>query len=267
MSKEFFIFPYKAESEGAKKLSEALDCYRISRTNSRFTRSDDKIIINWGWGNTLPTEVAACPIIINQPASVEKAIDKIKTFQCFREHMIACPDWTTNRTEAESWWRSGYTVYCRTQTSGHDGSGLVAAHNSYNSPVTVVDAPLYTRGISGGSTNTEYRVTVFGEDAISYQKKVIRSDFTGTPNHLVRTSGNGWGFDYVSERDVPHQVDAEAIASVQALGLDFGGVDVLYSTVYRKAYVLEVNTAPELTPFSLGKLKDALLQYKESLEE
>ena len=40
------------------------------------------------------------------------------------------------------------------------------------------------------------------------------------------------------------QVKEQAVLSVKAVGLDFAGVDVIWNDKQKKAYVLEVNTAP-----------------------
>jgi len=45
----------------------------------------------------------------------------------------------------------------------------------------------------------------------------------------------------------------EGLASVMALGLDFGAVDIVYNENDNKAYVLEINTAPGLSGTTLEK--------------
>jgi glutathione synthase/RimK-type ligase-like ATP-grasp enzyme len=44
----------------------------------------------------------------------------------------------------------------------------------------------------------------------------------------------------------PNTVEEQAIKAVQALGLDFGSVDVIWNERHSLPYVLEVNTAPGL---------------------
>lgn len=248
-----YVFPYKATSKSAIAISDALDCYRINRTNSAFTYAEDKVVINWGWGDILPREVARCRVI-NKPEAIALAIDKKKAFQKFIDARVKCPAYTTDKTTAKQWSNEGYRVYCRTTAHGSDGQGIVVTSPRSDS---IPNASLYTRGIS---IRNEYRVHVVGDDIISYQKKVHTSDRT-EHNPLVRTTDGGWGFEVVEERYVPDNIDDECIAAVKSLGLDFGGVDVVQSEVDRMAYVLEVNTAPHMTPYSAGKLATALKEY------
>jgi glutathione synthase/RimK-type ligase-like ATP-grasp enzyme len=266
VSKEFFIYPYSADSASAKALSEELDCYRINLVNSQFRGAPHKVIINWGHGNSLPDEVFRCPNILNKPDNVRKAVNKIKTFEAFDDAMVRCPLWTTHIETARGWYLSGYNVYCRQRVEGCDGAGLVVV-NSDTDPVTdIVPAKLYTQGIRFSNTHgDEYRVNVFQDQAVSYQKKVSRADRAHNANRWARTTEGGWCFEVAEERNVPPQVDSEAIAAVKALGLDFGGVDVVYSRWNTKAYVLEVNTAPELTPHACTKLGNALKEYLREL--
>jgi hypothetical protein len=54
---------------------------------------------------------------------------------------------------------------------------------------------------------------------------------------------------YAMPRQVPPTIPPIAVAAVQALGLDFGAVDVVVH--HGTPYVLEVNTAPELAHYTL----------------
>lgn len=251
--KNIFVFPYKAGSRSAIAISDALDCYRINRDgSSRFSRGSNKAIINWGWGSTLPEEVAACTII-NKPEAVARAISKIDSFRCFIRDRVKCPDFTTDSTTAKQWLNQGSKVYCRAHNEGSDGSGLTV----HSDPLTALpSARLYTKGLS---IRDEYRVHVVGDEVVTYQKKVRRSDVT-SHNDLIRTTGGGWGFEVVEdERLISPNIDDECILAIKSLGLDFGGVDVI--DCGGKAYVVEVNTAPHLTPYSSRKLAEALRSY------
>jgi glutathione synthase/RimK-type ligase-like ATP-grasp enzyme len=100
---------------------------------------------------------------------------------------------------------------------------------------------------------------VVGDEVITYQKKVPISSRTDH-DYDIRTTAGGWGFEVVEdERNIPSNIDEECILAIKALGLDFGGVDV--AEVCNKAYVLEVNTAPHLTPYSARKMAQALREY------
>jgi glutathione synthase/RimK-type ligase-like ATP-grasp enzyme len=254
--KDLFVFPYKAGSRSAIAISDALNCFRINRDgSSRFARGSNKAVINWGWGDSLPLEVAACTVI-NKPEAVARAISKIESFKRFIEYRVNCPDFTQDRTTATQWAVQGHRVYCRSTSSGSDGSGLTVVSVPPGGTVNLPNARLYTKGLA---IRNEYRVHVVGDEVITYQKKVPRSDVSNH-NMDVRTTNGGWGFDVVEdERLVPSNIDDECILAIKALGLDFGGVDVVDNG--GKAYVIEVNTAPHLTPYSSRKMAEALREY------
>lgn len=250
--KDIFVFPYKAGSKSAIAISDALDCFRINRdSNSRFTYGPNKAVINWGWGDSLPPQVAQCQVI-NKPEAIAKAVNKIESFKAFIANRVKCPDFTQDKTTAQQWLNNGSHIYCRTSASGSDGSGLIVV----SPPETLPIARLYTKGLS---ISNEYRLNIVGEEVITYQKKVKVSGRTDH-NPLVRTTNGGWGFEVVEdERNIPENIDEEAIMAVKSLGLDFGGVDVISSG--GKAYVVEVNTAPHLTPYAARKVAEALREY------
>lgn len=248
--KDLFVYPYRADSQGAIAISDALDCFRISLSNSRFTYGANKAIINWGTGNSLPSEVGRCQVI-NKPEAICKAVNKIDSFKCFIRDRVKCPDFTTDKTTAIQWLNQGHKVYCRQDASGSDGSGLTVV-----SPpaTTLASARLYTKGIH---ITNEYRVHVVGDEVITYQRKIAN---IASPNYDVRTTSGGWDFEVIEdERLVPANIDDECILAVKSLGLDFGGVDVVCDGGI--AYVVEVNTAPHLTPYSARHLAAALKEY------
>ena len=257
--KDIFVFPYKAGSKSAIAVSDALDCFRINRENSRFTYGPNKAVINWGWGGSLPPEVERCQVI-NKPEAIALAVNKIASFKKFIEHRVKCPMFTQDRTTAQQWINDGYRVYCRMSADGSDGSGLQVLQPGTGSFLpTIPEIPvarLYTRGLT---ISNEYRLNVVGEEVVTYQKKVKVSDRTDH-NPYVRTTSGGWGFEVVEdERNIPGNIDEEAIMSIKALGLDFGGVDIISSG--GTAYVTEVNTAPHLTPYAARKVAQALKDY------
>ena len=71
-------------------------------------------------------------------------------------------------------------------------------------------------------------------------------------NWKVRNHDNGFIFQ-IEDFDLPEDCETQAIAAVEALGLYFGAVDVVYNGREKKAYVLEVNSAPGLSGTTLDK--------------
>ena len=76
------------------------------------------------------------------------------------------------------------------------------------------------------------------------------------PDRLVRSHGD-WVFCRNNLAPYPDTIKQQAIAAVQALGLDFGGVDIALDTEHNTC-VFEVNTAPGLTGTAVEILADAL---------
>lgn len=87
----------------------------------------------------------------------------------------------------------------------------------------------------------EFRVHVFKTD--KYRSIKLQEKLGG--EGYVRNHRHGWLFLPPLHRVEAKLARKEAKKAVEALGLDFGAVDVLVKD--GKAYVLEVNTAPALT--------------------
>lgn len=87
----------------------------------------------------------------------------------------------------------------------------------------------------------EYRVWVYRRRHLgTYEKRMTRPvEYT----RIGSSSKNGFGFYIVPSDEVPRRAVHEAAHAVDALGLDFGAVDILEGKD-GKFYVLEVNTAP-----------------------
>lgn len=245
---KLFIYSYDEKSESVDKLKAALkekghEALSIKHQGSTFKGGRDKRVLNWG-SSDLPREVRLSSII-NPEQAVHTAIDKIEAFRVMEKNLVSLPLWDTENSFSQQ----QYPIVCRTKIKGADGAGIVIA----NKPDELVDARLYTQLVA--STH-EYRVMVHKHDIISTQIKHQKKDAPKGASAFIRTTANGWGFD-VAEK-VPAKVKEQANEAVSALGLDIGGVDVVWDGL--RAYVLEVNTAPQLTPYTAGKLADSLIK-------
>lgn len=228
-----YILPYKASSESAKALANALDIKRIKLENSKF-KPKGKRVINWGCSSIPEYIKNSNAEILN--ADVSLASCKKKFFMAVAGNEWCIPFYLS-KEEAIA---SGKTIVCRTILNGHSGAGIVIAEN----PEEIVDAPLYTEYIK---KEQEYRIHVFDGNIIFEQRKARNKDVEDdNVNWQVRNHANGFIYSHQGV-DVPECVQWAAIASVQAVGLCFGAADVLYNAKQNKAYVLEVNTAPGLS--------------------
>jgi hypothetical protein len=128
---------------------------------------------------------------------------------------------------------------------------LVGVFNELRTPRTVEntvqlpEAPLYTRGISNKG---EYRVHVVDGEVILYQKKSRRVDDNGEvitaegAEADVRNLASNWVYRTGNLKRLD-RVEELAVEAIEALGLDFGAVDIIMDE-NGDVFVLEVNTAP-----------------------
>lgn len=232
-----WVFPYRPGSNSARDLAAELGVRRISHTNSRFRGTQEKTIINWG-SPRIPEEVAKCRIL-NPPERIRRASDKLQFFQ---NAECRKPDHTTSMGTAREWSEMGRTVVERHILNGHSGAGIRLVER----PGDLTEAPLYTVYVP---KRQEYRVHVGNSGVICVQRKARRTDVPDDQiNWKIRNNDNGFVFARHGDAlgDVPQDVLDQAILAVDSLGLDFGAADVVFNDRTRRAFVLEVNTAPGL---------------------
>lgn len=218
------VHPYKFGSASAKVLARGLNTIRV-RDVGRYVKRQGDIILNWG-NTTLPTWGNSD---LNKVEAVAKAVNKAVALDTMKQAGVRTVEHTDNSDMVRTWLSEGHTVYARTLTRASEGRGIHVLKQG----MTIPHATLYTKGIVGD----EYRVYVFDGVVIDYTKKVpLRSNADST----IKSHGNGWTFARNVERRL--SIETEAVKAVQALGLDFGAVDIITfgKTGVR---VLEVNTA------------------------
>lgn len=177
-------------------------------------------------------------------------LNKIQQFQRFREHNVACPNFTTNPNDVAE--LGSKTVFARTLINSTNGRGIVEFEVGED---PTPRAPLYTEYIP---KKAEYRVHVFGNTVIDIQQKRKRRGFDGDRDTRVRNMANG----YVYCRDgitPPSGIEALAVAAVRAVGYQYGAVDVVYNEKNARLAVLEVNSRPGLLGTTLDRYSDALV--------
>lgn len=251
-----YIYSHNPRSEGAKLLSQALGVKRIKHGNSKFRGRNDKCVINWGAG-TLPDQIQECNIL-NKPEAIRNASNKLKSFELFKEAGVVVPLFFTTKAEASDYLQEddSRSVVCRTVLNGHSGVGIVMA----NSADDLVDAPLYTAYVK---KQEEYRYHVFMGKVVDIQRKARKLDVPAEEvNWQIRNLDGGFIFarENVNENEIASE---NAIMAVEALGLDFGAVDIVWNKREDKYVVLEVNTAPGL---SGSTLQGYAQRFKEILQ-
>jgi hypothetical protein len=254
--KTFAIFPWAMDSEPAWRLQKAMSRklgYNVEMLYGHKGQSITKnhAILDWGRSDN-PDWFRADVPWLNKPESIYNSVDKNRSFQCFVGECRTVP-FTMDRDTALEWFEEGANkICCRTKTKGYDGDGLVLA----TKPSQVVYAPLYTKYIPA---QAEYRVYVFNGKAVDWLRK---SNEEGVQSQDIRTEGNGW--IYVRGNYIPEDCKAQAVKAIKAVGLDFGGVDVLYSQD-GKAYVLETNTAPDIWATTVSIFADEIVAWLQAL--
>jgi hypothetical protein len=251
------VFPYKLGSQSAKALAHGLNVLRVKPTYDARRRD---VIINWG--NSRPSAILHTSHDLNKHEAIALAANKLKTFQTLTaagfEHI---PNYCTSQYDASNMLylatNGGETlgkesIYCRTSLTGHSGSGIVIAKNTYE----LVEAPLYTLGTKH---KHEFRVHVFKGEIIDVQQKKRRMDFTGSSSG-IRNHSNGYIYAR-ADIDVPELLLSSSIQAVNLLGLDFGAVDVGYRERDSRVFIFEVNTAPGLVGTTLDKYVNTFKEY------
>jgi len=100
-------------------------------------------------------------------------------------------------------------------------------------------------------TAREFRVHAFQGDILKISEKILTNE-EQFQHPWVRNFENGFTFRNVNNLQprVQQRIEAAGQEAVEALGLDFGAVDVLLGDDHN-VYVLEVNTGPGLADNSL----------------
>jgi glutathione synthase/RimK-type ligase-like ATP-grasp enzyme len=261
------ILPYNLGSASAKLLSNALGCLRLKTRGSSYVPKRGDIVINWGYHGPLPASYFNTQgfTLLNSPSRVINAVNKIRCFERLKELGVKHPLFWTNKEEARQWLHEGEgtrKLVCRTIVNGQEGRGIIICTN----PLDIPDCPLYTQYIKKKAEYRIHAVAKYVHDgdystyAISASRKGLRQ---GMEPNDVRNTANGYVFVRTSLDDVPDKVLKEAGKAILALGLDFGGVDVVWNEHYQEAYVLEVNTAPGIE----GSAVDAYVNHFNSLKD
>ena len=236
-----FIYSHNPLSQGARRLAQELGIRCIKHHNSRFTGRRAPYVINWG-ASALPLPWGARVRLLNAPGDVERVSNKLTFFEdMFIAAMDIIPQYTINIEVAQEWKDNGTLIVERHLLRGSRGAGIrmVGAQEELQA------APLYTQYIKKA---TEYRIHVFDGEVIDSQRKVVKKTWrqmAQNPNWKIRTHDNGFIYQRQGV-DIPPLVVDAAERAMEASGLLFGAIDVIWNNKQKRAYVLEINTAPGL---------------------
>jgi glutathione synthase/RimK-type ligase-like ATP-grasp enzyme len=243
------LYPYKQGSASAKALAQALGIKRIRKEGKDITPD---CWINWG-SSVRPARINVGSNVINFPANVGWASNKLQAFEMMHAHRVNIPVFIFSHQLAKDVIDAGRTLVARTILNGHSGAGI----HILDKNTEFVEAPLYTEYIK---KKDEYRVHVHNGHVFFIQRKARKLDVLDDEvNWKVRNHANG--FIYANQNvELPIEAKENACLAVRALGLDFGAVDIIHG-MDGEFYVLEVNTAPGLTGTTLDKYVEQFQQY------
>lgn len=254
--------------------AEGLNAKLLKLLGSTWTGTNRSLLVNWGCSSRITSGTNAK--VLNRPNNIANAANKLKSFELFKQHDVSHP-WYVARsdndfmeklvTEAVENPHAGFMF--RTTATGYGGEGIhpveflgvkVIEHsgtinrdtvesyirlvlNNISDPVVFVSKYFKARD--------EFRVHVVCGQVIFCQRKALRQDDQrpANPNFAVRNHTNGFIFQQ-NNIEVPEVVKAEAVKAVQALGLDFGAVDIKSKQEASRpehCAVLEVNSAPGIS--------------------
>lgn len=260
-----YIYPYRVGSASVNAMKEALQAKSIKLADTKFKGSPDKNVVNWG--NSTPFDELDKCCLLNHPDSVGVASNKLKLFNHLNG-VVSIPEYTTSPSQVMEWVRDGHQVFAREKLTGHSGEGIVILEDQES--VEEYDhsrAQLYTKYVK---KKDEYRVHVFrnkdGYEVLDVQRKAIPNYLqkmvrSGDFDTRIRTHAYGYIFVRNEDKEYPEQVKDVAIKAIEATGLDFGAVDIIFNVRYDKAYVLEINTAPGLEGTTLKNYVEAFAKY------
>lgn len=204
--------------------------------------TDDLVVVRWGSSRATPHDQAINPI-----GAIKLAANGSQALRHLKDNDIYVPDVFTTPPEDEKL----YPIFGRIHNH-RAGLDIVVCETPEEARES--DRTYFTRMVS---VDMELGIHVFGSRVIKVFRKVPRRD---KYHPFIRTTEFGWGYHRVALDRYPksHRV---AIATVEALGLTFGRVDLGWSRKESKYVVFEANTAPALNPHTKELYVERLTDY------
>ena len=194
-------------------------------------------LIRWGNGRDPESDTGRS---LNPAKAIWTAGDKLASFQKLAQAEVRIPEFTTTAPDSDGVWLAR-------KRRGFGGRDIQVYEGA-----AIPGTEFYSRYVPN---DREYRVHVVGDKIVRVQRKYLERP-AQRRSEYIKNHQNGYVFKTPSKRLNKDRLDA-AVKAVQALGLDFGAVDLVVGHD-NLCYVLEVNTAPACAPKTLQAYAVAL---------
>ena len=220
--------------------------------------SDTNKVIRWGCTSRINADIT-----YNKPEAIRKASDKLRARKILEKNDVPIP-----KTYSLSELSNGYELPLIGRPKKHHGG-----KNFYYCE-TVIDV---SKAVADGCEyfqefypkTKEYRVHACHGKVIICSEKFVDDEDTLVWNLTRNKNGE---FKALRWSQIPPHIAKLGIKAVQALGLDYGAVDIIAEPKVDKphnAVVLEVNTAPKLGEYGASRYAEYFdwLLYKNEKRE
>jgi glutathione synthase/RimK-type ligase-like ATP-grasp enzyme len=246
--KTCILYSNKSSLTG-KQLKQSLSATR--KRTSRRAKCD--ILVRWGSTESFPSLSAKREL--NSLEAVLRTSNKLEMIRTLSAAGITIPAFNTTVEDIDQCKDSSGNCYIRNK------QGVVRYGNDFN-PLTDL---YYTKPVA--FKRREYRVHVFLGKVIGIYEKIPKVEGAENRPKLFKSDTCRFVRSDPSISRVDQNAQASCIAAVQALGLDFGGVDLI-RTKDAQFCIVEVNSAPGLNSQMLIKYTQEVENYslQDSLE-
>jgi hypothetical protein len=254
---------------------------RVGRGKSLdYTEFDLDIVIRWGSSAPIQTD---CKTIINRANCIEEASNKLLSLKIMSLSAVRVPVfWKNDHKFHEDPGHPGHRI--NEDVLNEDGTVAQICFGRKKRHVRGEDIQIYLPGdsIVGSRSDyftvfveprKEYRIHVMNGRVILCQKKYFGQELYAAMaeesgeaqfehrSKFIRNNSHGWRFYNMTDMGhTPQDVMDQALMAIEAHGLHFGAVDVIWGKD-KKAYALEVNTAPGLRDANLNLYAQSFIKY------
>lgn len=243
MSDTFLLYHDSTDTTG-RKLGQYLGIDHGKQVSGEY----DTLI---RWGSRVHAGMAQPNTVLNERRAIGNSSDKYGALEQLSDNDVPVPRFTKRR-ERLGPSSDDYITYPalgreQSHSQGTDIELILQQRDAY-----LTDNHHFVDYIP---TELEYRMHVIDGEVIKVHEKRQRHE---AENHAyIRNYETGYVF--LNPRERP-PADSIALDAVDALGLDFGAVDVIRAEESGDEYVLEVNSAPSLDENNLRRYGDTFAE-------